>query len=421
VIDLQEARRRVLSRCVPGRPRAVPLEEALGCVTSVAVSADEAVPPFANTAVDGFAVRAADVAAASTAAPVILRVVGTIAAGSAPEPPVGPGEAVRILTGAPVPEGADAVVMVEDTDAWDGRSGRQAVGRTEASTVAVRRGVPGGTSIRPAGEDVAAGQVVFPPGTVLGPGHLGVLASVGMRRVPVYPRVRVGVLSTGDELVDGGGPLGPGQIRDSNRRTLLALVAQANAEPVDLGLAGDDEAAITSVIAGGAGRCDAILTSGGVSVGDFDYVKVVLDRLSEGTMEWMQVAIKPAKPLAFGTVDGTPVFGLPGNPVSSMVSFECFARPALLQMMGHPRIDRMEVTAVADEPLRRRPDGKLHLVRVRVDWADDDGRFHVRSSGGQASNLLRSMALANALALLPDGDGVEQGGEVRVRLLSWPG
>ncbi|HEY2428180.1 MAG TPA: gephyrin-like molybdotransferase Glp, partial [Acidimicrobiales bacterium] len=288
------------------------------------------------------------------------------------------------------------------------------------ATVAVRRAVAVGTSIRPPGEDVAAGQMVFPPGTVLGAGHLGVLASVGMRRAPVFPRIRVGVLSTGDELVEGPGPLAPGKIRDSNRRTLLALVGQANADPVDLGLVADDEAAITAALTDGANACDAILTSGGVSVGDFDYIKVVLDRLSGGTMEWMQVAIKPAKPFAFGTIGDTPVFGLPGNPVSSMVSFECFARPAIRQMMGHPRIDRAEVAAVADEPLHRRPDGKLHLVRVRVEWSDADGRFHLRSSGGQASNLLRSMALANALALLPDGEGVEAGADVRVRLLNWP-
>jgi molybdopterin molybdotransferase len=243
---------------------------------------------------------------------------------------------------------------------------------------------------------------------------------VGIRRVPVFPRARVGVLSTGDELVDGPGPLGPGQIRDSNRRMLLALLARANAEPVDLGLAPDDEDAITAAVSRGVEECDAILTSGGVSVGDFDYVKVVLDRLSAGTMQWMQVAIKPAKPFAFGTIDGTPVFGLPGNPVSSMVSFECLARPALLQMMGHARIDRAEVTGVADEDLARRLDGKLHLVRVRAEWSDEDHRFHARSSGAQASHLLRSMALANALALLPDGEGVEAGGDVRLLLLDWP-
>ena len=415
LIPLVSARRRVLAQCQPVRARAIPLEAALGCVTSVELRADADVPPFANTAVDGFAVRTADL----THVPVRLPVVGTIAAGAPPDPPVGAGEAVRILTGAPMPEGADAVVMIEDTDAWDGRSGREAVGAAGVRAVEIRRAVASGENVRGAGDDIRAGQVVFAPGTVLGPGHLGVLASLGLRRVPVHPRARVGVLSTGDELVEGPDELRPGQIRDSNRRMLLALLADSNAEPVDLGLVRDDEAAVRDALTSGLDRCDAVITSGGVSVGDFDYVKIVLDDLADGAMQWMQIAIRPAKPFAFGTVGGKPVFGLPGNPVSSMVSFELLARPALRSMMGHSRPDRPHVTAVADEPLRRRPDGKLHLVRVQADWSDDDGRFHVRSSGGQASHLLRAMALANALALLPDGEGVAAGEEVQVMLLSW--
>jgi len=417
LISLEAARRRVLAQCPPIRPRAVPLAEALGCATSVPIRAEEAVPPFDNTAVDGFAVRSAEVVGAAPDHPVHLRVIATIAAGAPPEPPVGPGQAVRILTGAPLPAGADAVVMIEDTDAWDGRSGREAPGPTGSGQVAVRRSVAAGANLRRAGDDIAPGQEVFAAGTVLGAGHLGVLASLGLVRVPVYPRARVGVLSTGDELVPAGQPLGPGQIRDSNRTTLLALVAGANAEPVDLGSVPDDPDALTAALTDGVTRCDAILTSGGVSVGDFDYVKVVLDRLSGQTMQWMQVAIKPAKPFAFGTISGTPVFGLPGNPVSSMVGFEALARPALRQMMGHVDLGRTRVLAVADEGVRRRPDGKLHLVRVRGQW-EADGRFHVRSSGGQESHLLRSMALANALAVVPDGDGVEAGGGVEVWLLS---
>ncbi|GAC1528634.1 MAG: molybdopterin molybdotransferase MoeA [Acidimicrobiales bacterium] len=416
LLSLEAARRRVLAQCQPVRARAIPIGEALGCVTSVELRADADVPPFANTAVDGFAVRSHDVAQV----PATLRVTGTIAAGSRPEPGVGLGEAVRIFTGAPLPPGADAVVMVEDTDAWDGRSGREAGGASDVVSVEVRRAAGHGDNVRSAGDDLRVGQVVFGPGTVLGPGHLGVLASLGVRRVPVHPRARVGVLSTGDELVDGPEELQPGQIRDSNRRTLLALLADTNAEPIDLGLVGDDEVALTERLRDGVARCDAVITSGGVSVGDFDYVKVVLDRLSAGQMSWMQIAIKPAKPFAFGMIDATPVFGLPGNPVSSMVSFELLARPAIRSMMGHARLDRPHVSAVADEALRRRPDGKLHLVRVRAEWSDEDGRFHVRSSGAQASHLLRSMALANALAVLPDGDGVDAGGDVRVMLLSWP-
>jgi molybdenum cofactor synthesis domain-containing protein len=283
----------------------------------------------------------------------------------------------------------------------------------------VRRAVAAGANVRAEGDDIRAGQTVFPAGTALAAGHLGVLASIGMRTVPVFPRARVGVLSTGDELVDGGEPLRPGQIRDSNRRTLLALLAEANCEAVDLGHARDEEAAVRGALTGGLERCDAVLTSGGVSVGDFDYVKVVLDELSGGSFAWMQVAIRPAKPLAFGVVQGKPVFGLPGNPVSSMVSFELFARPALRHMMGHDPAGRPQALAVADEPLTRRPDGKLHLVRVQARWGSD-GRIHVRPLGGQASHHLHAMAEANALCLVPDGDGVGAGADVPALLLAWP-
>lgn len=389
----------MLESCSPLEPGPVPLERALGRVTSAAVTAASDVPPFDNTAMDGFAVRAADTAGA----PVELRVVGTVAAGSVSDRPVGPGEAVRIMTGAPIPAGADAVVMVERTS-------------TRGDRVTIEARAAPGDHVRRAGDDVAAGAVVLDERTVLGPAHVGVLASLGQATVEVFPSCRVGVLSTGDELVEATDrrPLRPGQIRDSNRPTLIALLHQSGFEPVDLGLVGDDEAALTIAFEKAVAGCDAVITSGGVSVGDFDYVKGVLDRL--GTMNWWQVAVKPARPLAFGVVEGKPVFGLPGNPVSSMVSFELFARPALRRMSGHLDFYRPEVMAVADEALSRPADGKVHFVRV-VAEARDDGRYHVRRSGGQASHLLRAMALANALAVVPDGAGVAQGGTVRTMLL----
>ena len=399
MIDVESARRVILAACPRLAPARLPPGDALGCVTASPVVAAHDVPSFPNSAMDGYAVRAAD----TTGAPVALDVVGTAAAGAAPSVEVGPGQAVRIMTGAVVPAGADAIVMVERTSpAGDGR-------------VVVEVAAEPGDHVRHPGEDLRAGQVMFEAGTELGPGHVGVLASVGATEVEVIPPPRVGVLSTGDELVADGRPLRPGQIRDSNRPMLLALAARAGCRTVDLGTAPDDEATITAAIERGAAECDAVLTSGGVSVGDFDYVKTVLDRM--GDMRWWQVAVRPAKPLAFGTVAGTPVFGLPGNPVSSLVSFELFARPALRQMAGHRDLFRPELPAIADEPLPRRPDGKLHLVRVVATY-DGDGRLHVRSSGGQASHLLRAMALANALALLPDGDGVDAGGTVNVALLT---
>jgi molybdenum cofactor synthesis domain-containing protein len=405
MILLEEARARVLARCRPLAPVEVPLGDALGCVTAAAVVSADNVPSFPNTAMDGYAVRAADTEAASAAQPARLQVVGTLAAGAAPDRPVAPGQAARIMTGAPMPDGADAIAIVELTS-------------SDGDQVLVRQPAVAGQHIRHPGGDIRAGQEVFPAGTVLGPGHLGVLASIGLEKVAVFPRARVGVLSTGDELVEGSVPLLPGQIRDTNRLTLLSLCRQSGFEAVDLGAARDNEDEIRDVIARGAADCDALISSGGVSMGDFDYVKKVLDQI--GAMDWMQVAIRPAKPLAFGVVAGTPMFGLPGNPVSSMVSFELFARPGLRQMMGFTgdALDRPRVLGVADEGFPRRPDGKLHLNRVLAAPSAVDGRFHEHSTGGQESHMLRAMALANALALVPDGDGVAPGGDVELLLLS---
>jgi len=380
----------------------VPLGDALGAVLAEGVVAPEPVPPFANTAMDGYALRAGDTAGASPDTPVRLRVVDDLAAGRAPDVAVGPGEAIRIMTGAPMPDGADAIVMVERT-------------RRDRDGVFVEVEVLPGRHVRPAGGDLRAGQTVFSPGTRLRAGHVGVLASIGATTVRVFRRPRVGVLSTGDELVESG-PLELGQIRDSNRPMLLALAREAGLDVIDLGVARDDEDRIVALLDGAFDRCDAVLTSGGVSVGDYDFVKAALDHF--GALEWRQVAIKPAKPLAFGVVRGVPVFGLPGNPVSSLVSFELFARPALLQMAGHLQRFRPEVIATAEHELARQPDGKLHLDRVLVRWRDD--RYVAGRTGDQSSNVLSATALANGLALLPDGDGVAAGEAVRVMLLDSP-
>ena len=361
--------------------------------------AREPVPPFANTGMDGYAVRAAD----TDGAPVRLKVVDELAAGRAPTVAVGAGEAIRIMTGAPIPEGADAIVMVELT-------------RAEGDVVVIEQAAEAGEHIRPAGGDLTPNQPVFDAGTVLTPAHVGVLASLDITEVACHPRPRVGVMSTGDELV-AGGPLELGRIRDSNRPMLLAVVAESGCEPVDLGIARDDEARDREH--GSLPRsseCDALLTSGAVSMGDFDYVKVVLERLAGASaFTWSQVAIKPAKPLAFGVVEGMPVFGLPGNPVSSRVSFELFARPALRKMMGRTAPIATPVRATARTAFSRRPDGKVHLDRVRVTVAD--GSYECERAGFQASNVLSGMAAANGLALIPDGDGVAAGEPVEVLLL----
>jgi molybdopterin molybdotransferase len=404
VISLDEARAHVLERVAPLHPSPVPLAEAHGCVLAEPVRAPEDVPPFANTAMDGYAVRALDTAGATAATPVRLPVVAEVAAGHPAERALQPGEAMRIFTGAPVPAGADAVVQVERTERLDG-----------GTAVAIHAEVVPGTHLRGAGDDLRAGDDVFTAGELLSAAHVGVLASVGVTHPVVVPRPVVGVCSTGDELVEAPEPLRPGQIRDSNRRTLLALLDRAGVPGVDLGIVRDDEDAIAAAIERGTTRCDALVTTGGVSMGDIDLVRVVLDRL--GDMRWMQIAIKPAKPFAFGVVAGTPVFGLPGNPVSSLVSFELLAGPALRRMAGRSRILPVEVPAVAAEPLRRAPDGKTHFVRV-VAERDEGGRLAVRSAGGQGSHQLAAVARANALAVLPDGDGADAGHEVRLLLLA---
>ena len=403
MISEHEAREYVLDRCEVGEVIEASIAEAVGCVLAETVVAIEDVPPFVNSAVDGYAVRAADVAGA----PAQLRVVAEVAAGGSTDRVVGPGEAIRIMTGAPMPQGADAAVMVEDTERLDG------------GAVLIRRAVPEGASVRGVGEDVAAGTELFSTGTIVRPTVAGVLASVNARRVRVYRKARVAVVSTGDELVNDGSALRPGQIRESNKTMLLPLVAQAGCQPVDLGVVRDDEAALEVVLREAAASYDAIVTSGGVSMGEYDVVKAVLSRIAD--MRWMQIAIKPAKPFAFGLLASgdrqVPVFGLPGNPVSSLVSFELFARPALRKMMGHTDLDRPMVLAIADDGLPRRPDGKTHYMRVAGSFGPD-GRYHVTSVGAQGSHQLAATSLADGFAIVPEGNGIEAGGSVVTMLLS---
>jgi molybdenum cofactor synthesis domain-containing protein len=399
MIPLEDAQAEVLAACRPKDPVTVDVDQALGLVLAEPIVSPEPVPPFPNTAMDGYAVRADDVAHP----PARLKVIGTLAAGHAPDADVGPGEALRIMTGAPFPPGADAIAIVETT-------------RSEDGEVLVMAPARAGEHVRAAGEDIQAGQEVFAAGEQLSPGHLGVLCSVGCKRVPVVPAPVVGVLSTGDELIDGGEALQPGQIRDSNRSTLIALLKRDGFVPLDLGIARDDEDEIEAALRDAVARCDAVLTSGGVSMGDFDYVKAVLDRI--GQMHWMQVAIRPAKPFAFGLVSGRPVFGLPGNPVSSMVSYEVLARPGLRRMAGLADVFRAPITGVVDDDgWRGARDGRTSFVRVRARFGAD-GRVLVASTGGQGSHQLRAMALANALAITPPEVAVARGDSVPVLLLS---
>lgn len=416
LIPIADAQRLVLEACPPIPPRRTNLVDSIGCVCAEVMTAAEDSPPFDNSAVDGYAVRSEDTAGASTSSPVVLDVVGEIPAGARPEVAIGPGQAVKIMTGASIPPGADSVVMVENTSVVEAaRVGSSGLGRVEVRV----RSVSGG-AIRVAGDDVRAGDEVFAPGTPITPIVAGVLATLNRRTPLIHPKPRVAVLSTGDELVDDGSALEPGQIRESNRTMLLGLVDRVEAISVDFGIVPDDESHLQNVLTRAATTCDAIVTSGGVSMGDYDVVKAVLGRMTD--MTWMQIAIKPAKPFAFGLLaDGSrriPVFGLPGNPVSSMVSFELLVRPALRRMAGFEsdRWHRHIVRAVADEPLRRSQDGKMHYQRVRIRFAED-GRVHVVPVRAQGSHQLAASALADGLAVIPDGGGIEAGNDVDVLLL----
>ena len=370
------------------------------------VAAPADLPGFASSAMDGFAVRAADVAGATESVPVVLEVVETVMAGRAPVKEVGPRQAVRIMTGAPVPDGADAIVPVEVTRFSDGT-------RDEDETVAVLAPSAAGQHLRGAGDDAAAGTVVVAPGTTVTAPLVGVLTAVGATQVAVVPRPRVGVISTGDELVEATRGLERGQIRDSNRPMLLAAAAEAGAVPIDLGWVRDAPDAVAAALRAGAHRCDLMITSGGVSMGEADVVKMVLDRMTDP--RWFQIAIRPAKPFALATVGEVPLLGLPGNPVSALVSFELLARPAIRQMAGRQVLDRPRLTVRAGAGLERRPDGKVHYQRVRL-VRGPQGAV-AEPVAAQGSHQLVATAGATGLAVVPDGPGLAEGAPVEVVVL----
>jgi molybdopterin molybdotransferase len=402
LIAFDEARAKVLDRLQPLPTRRVPLSDALGCVLAEDVAAGEDLPPFANSAMDGFALRSEDVRGAGEGSPVGLRLVGEVFAGSAKLPKVDPGTAVRIMTGGPLPPGADAVVPVERTE-------------TSGETVRIQLAPPERGFVREAGEDVRAGTVVLERGRPIDPGAVGMLASVGCHQVLVHPKPKVSVVSTGDELVDPGEPLGPGQIRDSNSWLLVAQARAAGAEAFRCGRLQDDPEALRRGFALAAAEGDFVLTSGGVSVGDRDYTKGVLAELGDVT-SW-RVAMQPGMPQAFGYAAGTPLFGLPGNPVSCFVVFEVLVRPALRRLAGMPddRLDRPRVLAQLAEPVRS-PAGRVSFLRVRLEAGDD--ALSAVLTGAQGSGVLSSVVAADGLAVIPaDQTQLPAGAEVSVILL----
>jgi molybdopterin molybdotransferase len=385
MIAATEAYRIVIGQMAPLPPRRLPLSECAGLVLAETVVSQVAYPPFDSSAIDGFAVQAGDTASASGATPVTLPIVFAVAAGDATERTLAPGQACRIMTGARIPKGADACIMREDvTDKGD--------------RVVIPEAVLAGEFFRPLGEDLMAGDTVLQPGDVLTPPRLALLAAVGRPDALVHPRPRVAILSTGDELVEPGRPLEPGQIYNSNAVAMAAWITEAGGEAVRLPIVPDDREETRRLIAEAAG-CDAVVSSGGVSMGDHDHVGHVLHEM--GHVHFTRVAQQPGKPFTFATVSGKPVFALPGNPAATMVGLEVYLRPALRRMMGHRHLQRAAVQAALSEPIKQKD--RLQFLRGRLEEREDG--MHVALTGPQGSGLITAMAWANALLVIPAGDG----------------
>ncbi len=415
MISVEEALGRILDVVPVLEAEDRPVLDALGQVLAGDVFSDLDIPPMMNSAMDGYAVQADSVGGASDATPVVLRVTDTVAAGQVPGTEVTPGTAVRIMTGAPIPAGADTVVPFEDTDEQERKAGGIAV-----NEITVRVEAPQGAYTRPAGQDVARGDLVLAGGTVLRPADIGVLASLGRNAVNVIRRPRVALLATGDELIEPGSELTPGKIFNSNTYSLAASIAHYGGIPRILGIAEDSIESMNAKLEE-ARDSDILITSAGVSRGDYDIVKDVLAQ--HGEISFWTVRMRPAKPLAFGVLEwpdgrSVPHLGLPGNPVSALVAFEQFGRPAVFKMIGKTGFGKPTIQAVLEEPVHN-ADGRRVYARVVI--TKRDGTYYASLTGHQSSNLLTSMARANGLAICPEDVPMKNAGEVvNVEMLDWP-
>ncbi|MGW2596636.1 molybdotransferase-like divisome protein Glp [Streptomyces klenkii] len=411
----------ILAKVRPLEPIELQLPEAQGCVLVEDVTVPAALPPFDNSSMDGYAVRTADVEGATEEFPAVLTVIGDVAAGSGTPPAVGPGEAARIMTGAPLPPGAEAVVPVEWTDGGagagpaDAMAAHSAVPERSGGEVRVHRPVAARAHVRARGSDACTGELALAAGTVLGPAQIGLLAAIGRATVLVRPRPRVVVMSTGSELVQPGEELAPGRIHDSNSFVLSACARDAGAIAYRVGAVDDDAATLRATLEDQLIRADAVVTSGGVSVGAYDVVKETLSGLAgeEGSVAFRGLAMQPGKPQGFGRIgpDRVPLFALPGNPVSCYVSFELFVRPALRALMGLEPVDRTPVRAVCADAVTSSPEGRRQFLRARYEAGDGT----VSLVGGAGSHLVKALAQANALVVVPEAaTALEAGTEVDV-------
>jgi len=417
MISVEEAQRRILGCVQVLEPEEKPILDCLGQVLATDIYSPIDIPPLDNSAMDGYAVQAEDTCSASSSSPIVLTVVGEVAAGSIPDREVKAGTAIRIMTGAPLPKGADAVVQFEDTDEATQKA------RTDSSSrIGILRQAEQGMNVRHKGEDIAKGTLVLEDGRLLRPAEIGVLASLGHSWVKVIRRPVISVLATGDELVDIDQPLPPGRIYNSNTYTIAAQVLRYGGTPKILGIGRDSVQSLNERIDEGL-NSDMLITSGGVSLGDYDMVKNVLAKRGEITL-WT-VRMKPGKPSAFGVLsskeDGrekrVPHLGLPGNPVSSMVAFEQFARPAILKMMGKSNFAKPTIQALIEDDVENTDERRVY---TRVIVTRRGGQYHARPTGPQGSGILTSMTKANGLAVIPeDSKGVKAGDAVQVQVLDW--
>jgi len=403
MISFEEALDKILSRIQPLGLEKVPLLQGLGRVIGEDIYAKRDIPPLDNSAMDGYALKLEDIRESSKDHPVRLEVIEDLPAGFVSKKTIGKGQAIRIMTGAPIPKGADTVIPVEETEKGDGFA-------------FILKAASLGENIRRSGEDVKKGERVISQGDLIRPAEVGMLASVGRSSVLVYQKPLVAILCTGDELVDVDENLEESKIISSNSYTLAAQVKDCGAVPVQLGIARDRKEEIREKLRQGI-RADVLISSAGVSVGDYDFAKDALGDLGMEMAFW-QISMKPGKPLAFGTIQGKPVFGLPGNPVSSMVSFEEFVRPSLLKMMGHRDVLRPVVEAILQEEIRKTT-GRRHFIRAFVSFKE--GSYFATTTGDQGSGILMSMLKANGLIMIPEAQEIARVGEkVKVQLLSEP-
>ena len=404
MLSVEEALAQMLAQISALNVVQLPLSDSLGHVLAQDIVAQEDIPPFANSAMDGFALLSEN-SKPKDGQPPRLRVTGSVAAGYVADHAVEEGTAMRIMTGAPVPAGADSVIQIELTR-YDG---------PQSSWVEILEEVAEGNNIRPAGEDMQKGQTVLSRGVEIGAWEIGILATLGIAQVPVIRQPRVAILGTGDEVIDIDQPLAPGKIRNSNSYLLEAAVRAAGAEPHRLGVAHDTVESLRAKLSE-AINYDLILTSGGVSVGDFDLVKDIMQE--QGQVNFWRINMRPGKPVAFGHIGGVPLLGLPGNPVSTAITFELFGRPVLRKMLGHTRLQRQQievtvVDGVSDRVMRR------HYVRAHVEWKD--GQFIAHTTGNQGSHIMTSLLNSNALIIVPEGGTVvKPGDQAKAMMLNWP-